>query len=51
MDLGFDERLSIVSEPENTDPLEKIMCLLVAQISAMESFTDVMWPELDTKSD
>lgn len=47
----FDEGLSVVLEQENTDPLEKIMCLLAAHISAMESFTDVMWPELDTKSD
>lgn len=50
MDLGFDEGLSVVSEPENTDPLEKIMCFLVAHVSPMESFTDVMWPELNTKN-
>lgn len=42
--------MSVVSQPESTDPLEKIMCLLIAHISAMESFTDVIRPELDTKS-
>lgn len=48
--LGFNEGLSVVSQPENTDPLEKIICLLIAHISAMESFTDVLWPKLDSKS-